>query len=374
MSLSAIDVDRVSVYYGSNRVLHDISIALHPGEIVGLVGRNGSGKSTLLKAIAGVLEPRWGAIHLYGISRITQPKIYSELLAYVPQESSLYPELSAWNNLKLFSGIYNLRGRNQKHRIEAVLDLVGLRDRAHDQVQHFSGGMVQRMSLAVALIHKPKVLLLDEPTVAIDTESQNLFFQIILNLQNEGKTILFSSHQLGEIDRCCGRVAQLNNGTLIDFESSITNQIEHDRTEHNRADLKSMVYLLCQLKEAMEIEKLNRLCQSLNQLRTNYLCYEKSKNGEQESPFYKYSIQGKSFQISTSNAILLPRVLEIVYSLGIELESYQMIDQARWLDEGETAISEDQRIHHDGHTQPRESYLYSPRKAFQDVSRIPSTE
>ena len=210
----ALSLSDVRVRYGSRIAIDGVSLEVHRGEIVGLLGPNGSGKSTLLAVAAGVLDPGEGSAKIEGIDRASDPIGFAYRVGLVPQECGLYDELTAIDNLVLFGKLYGLSGSELRRRVTRVLNRVRLTDRAADRISTFSGGMKQRLNLAVALIHDPLVLLLDEPTAALDPASRDAFFADLTYLRDDGHAVLLTTHHLDEAELGCDRVAILNGGKL----------------------------------------------------------------------------------------------------------------------------------------------------------------
>lgn len=208
-------LDNVRVRYGQHTAVDGVSLRVERGEIVGLLGPNGSGKSSTLSVAAGVIDPTTGSTTIDGTWRIAEPAAYARKVGLVPQEPALYDELSALANLRFFGRLYGLAGNDLHIRVERVLNRVRLADRAADRVCTYSGGMKQRLNLAVALLHDPVVLLLDEPTAALDPASRDALFVDLHELRETGHAILLTTHHLDEAEHGCDRVAVLNAGKLV---------------------------------------------------------------------------------------------------------------------------------------------------------------
>jgi ABC-2 type transport system ATP-binding protein len=187
-------------------------MTIRAGETFGLIGPNGSGKTTLIRMLVGLVRPTSGTISLLG-QRVPNGRIARQL-GYMTQLSALYLDLTARENLRFFANIYGLRGKEQNRRILEMLERVDLAERANDVVGTFSGGMRQRLSLACALIHHPRLVLLDEPTVGVDPELRRSFWHYFHQLNQEGVTILISTHHLDEAARCT-RLGLMRFGTLL---------------------------------------------------------------------------------------------------------------------------------------------------------------
>lgn len=201
--------------FGSRTAVEGVSLTLQRGESVGLLGPNGAGKSTTIALLAGLLVPDSGEVQLEGspIAGETDPR--KRKLGLVPQELALYEELTARRNLEFFGRLQGLVGANLRRAINEALQLVGLADRAGDLVKQFSGGMKRRLNLSVALLHDPELLLLDEPTVGVDPQSRNAIFDNIEQLRQRGKTILYTTHYMEEVERLCDRVIIVDHGRIV---------------------------------------------------------------------------------------------------------------------------------------------------------------
>ncbi len=198
--------------FGKLRVVDDLTMTIRAGETFGLIGPNGSGKTTLIRMLVGLTRPTSGSIEVLG-ERVPGTKV-ARSIGYMTQASALYFDLTARENMQFFSEIYGLRGAEQRRRIQEMLERVDLLERADDVVGNFSGGMKQRLSLACALVHRPRLALLDEPTVGIDPELRRSFWDYFAHLNNEGVTIIVSTHHLDEAMRCT-RLGLLRFGKLL---------------------------------------------------------------------------------------------------------------------------------------------------------------
>ena len=201
--------------FGGRTAVDGVSFEVRAGEAVGLLGPNGAGKTTTLSMVSGLLAADSGEVLLAGrpIEGDTDPR--KRLLGLVPQELALYEPISAWDNLAFFGALQGLRGAALADASRSALELVGLADRAKDAVKTFSGGMKRRLNLAVALLHDPQLLLLDEPTVGVDPQSRNALFDNIEALRRRGKTILYTTHYMEEVERLCDRVIIMDHGKVI---------------------------------------------------------------------------------------------------------------------------------------------------------------
>lgn len=215
-----IEIEGLVKRYGQRAAVDGVSFSVREGEIFGLLGPNGAGKTTTLSILSTLQEPDAGQVRIGGFDLAREATRIKPLIGYVPQELALFPTLSAWDNLAFFGRIYRLSGPALKERINAVLDLVGLRERAGDTVKTFSGGMQRRLNIAVGLIHQPRILFLDEPTVGVDPQSRNFIFEHVESLKAEGFTILYTTHYMEEAERLCDRVAIMDRGQVLALDTT----------------------------------------------------------------------------------------------------------------------------------------------------------
>jgi len=214
-----ICVEELEKCYGSLRAVDGISLEIPEGELFGFLGPNGAGKTTTLSMISGLLKPDRGRVSIAEIDVWTFPKRAKKILGLVPQDLALYEELSARENLMFWGSLFDLPRSQLKKNIDLWLDRVGLKDRAKEAVSKFSGGMKRRLNLAIGLVHNPKVVLLDEPTVGIDPQARNNILDIIRQIAREGTTILFTTHHLEEAEALCDRIAIMDHGKILDTGS-----------------------------------------------------------------------------------------------------------------------------------------------------------
>ncbi len=204
----------VTKRYGTLTALDGVSLDIAAGEFFGLLGPNGAGKSTLMSLAAGLRSPDAGALTLDGVLVTPADPATRTALGLVPQSIALFQELSAEQNLRIFGQLYGLRGTDLHGRIDASLAAVGLADRRHDPVKNYSGGMQRRLNIVAALLHRPKLLLCDEPTVGVDPQSRNAIFDYLEKLNREGLTIIYSTHYMEEATRLCSRIAIIDHGKI----------------------------------------------------------------------------------------------------------------------------------------------------------------
>lgn len=210
-----ISVSDLTKRYGAVPALKGISFDIKQGEFFGLLGPNGAGKTTTISIMSTLLDPDSGRVNIAGFDLKTNPSDCKKIIGVVPQEIALYNELSAYDNLMFWGSLYNVTKRELRIRIDETLKLFGLFDRRNDKVKTYSGGMKRRINIASALLHNPKVLFMDEPTVGIDPQSRNLIFEVVERLHKEGMTIVYTTHYMEEAERFCDRIAIIDNGQII---------------------------------------------------------------------------------------------------------------------------------------------------------------
>jgi len=193
----------------------NVSFAIEKGEVFSLLGPNGAGKTTTISMLSGLLTPTCGEALIDGHSMVTDPQRAKQSLGIVPDEVSLYTMITARENLAFWGKMYGLRGSQLKQRIEAVLEIAGLADRADDKVDTYSGGMKRRLNIAVGLLHEPKVLFMDEPTVGIDPQSRRRILDTVKELNQQGLTVLYTTHYMEEAEELGHRIGIIDHGELI---------------------------------------------------------------------------------------------------------------------------------------------------------------
>lgn len=289
---AAIDLDDVSIRYGKVLAVDRLTLEIPAGEIFGLLGPNGSGKSTTLAGIAGSLEPCSGTIRVRGITRHEQASAYASLIGHVPQEPALYEELSAAANLDFFASLHGVGRRERRRRIARILEMVELAERADDRVESYSGGMKRRLNLAAALLHDPAVLLLDEPTIALDPHSREVLYRVLHEGRERGKAIVLTTHLLDEAEQWCDRVGILKKGRLIACGRPA--DVMHDAAD--RSLLEGV--LREELAEQMEVAIRRRL-----------------------GPDIEFQVIGRRIHLAAPDAEQLGLSLAAVGAAGAEIES-----------------------------------------------------
>jgi ABC-2 type transport system ATP-binding protein len=211
-----IDVRECHKRFGATQALSGLNFQAHPGEIFGLLGPNGAGKTTIIHIIAGIDQADDGTVTVNGHDVRKEPSVVRSLVGLIPQEPGFYGALSARENLNFWGSMYGVPNRLLGQRIDELLELTGLRERAHEPVSRFSGGMRRRLNLALGLVHRPAVILLDEPTLEVDPQSRRQIVDFVSRLaRQDGATVLYTTHQLGDAQEVCDRIAIMDRGQII---------------------------------------------------------------------------------------------------------------------------------------------------------------
>ncbi|TSB46194.1 ABC transporter ATP-binding protein [Alkalicoccobacillus porphyridii] len=246
--------------YKGKAVVDKVNLYLNEGESIGLLGPNGAGKSTTISMISSLLKPTSGEVHLYGKSMIKNPSDLRKMIGVVPQDIALYEDLSAFENLQFFGRLYQLGGIELKEKIEETLQIVGLTDRKKELVKTFSGGMKRRINIAAALLHNPKLVIMDEPTVGIDPQSRNHILETVRLLnQEKGMAVLYTSHYMEEVEQLCDRMYIMDHGKVI--ASGTKTELQQILSEEDKiliqlnAPCKELVHELKQLESVKELEE-----------------------------------------------------------------------------------------------------------------------
>ncbi|MFS4493073.1 ABC transporter ATP-binding protein [Maribacter sp. 2308TA10-17] len=193
----------------------ELDLNIEEKEIFGLLGPNGAGKTTLISMLCSLIQPTSGSFTINGLTFQENKKELKQLIGIVPQEYALYPSLTAFENLSYFGSTYNLKGKILKEKINEHLQTLGLSEFAHKKINTFSGGMKRRINLIASILHEPKVLFLDEPTVGVDVQSKNVIIEHLKQLNAAGTTMIYTSHHLNEAEDFCSRVAIIDSGKII---------------------------------------------------------------------------------------------------------------------------------------------------------------
>ncbi len=277
---NVVDLNQVSKQFDQNTVVDQLSFAVRKGEIFGFLGPNGAGKTTIVNIISGLLQKDSGSVTLF--SEHQPGDAYARAnIGLASQALALYEELTARENLQFFGKMHNLSGTDLNTAIERVLEIVGLSDKAEQRVKTYSGGMQRRLNLAVAILHNPQLLILDEPTVGVDPQSRNAIMETIKQLRDSGHTIIYTTHYMEEVEKLCDRVAIIDHGKLVALDSvsglllKYGNQYQirysQNNTKHNIATenpLESMRELLDSNSQA-DISNLSMQSPTLEQVFLN---------------------------------------------------------------------------------------------------------
>ncbi|HEX3727193.1 MAG TPA: ABC transporter ATP-binding protein [Pirellulales bacterium] len=215
MAEAVLKINDVSKRYGPTTALASVSFETFAGELFGLLGPNGAGKTTLLSIVSCLMEADGGEVRVLGQKASTRDRQLRRLIGIVPQELAVYGELTARENLDFFGSLYGLAGQALAVRVDEVLAAIGLSDRANHRVATFSGGMKRRLNLGAALVHRPRLLLLDEPTTGVDPQSRNHIFEEVRRVAADGVSVVYTSHYIEEVQALCSRIGIIDHGRLI---------------------------------------------------------------------------------------------------------------------------------------------------------------
>ena len=254
-----LQVNHLKKNFGEIKAVDDISFDIPSGQIIGLLGPNGAGKSTTISMISTLYKPSSGELLFEGKDIVKEPKWIRPHLGYVPQEIALYQTLSGYENLKYFGGLYGLVGVQLKNRIEEISEIIGIKDRLKDRIDQYSGGMKRRINIGVALLHKPKMIIMDEPTVGIDPQSRNHILDTVKLLNQQGMTVIYTSHYMEEVEAICQNVHIMDHGKIIasGTQESLIEQSQSHASIHLKFDVDAHPYLdqLKQIKHVMAISE-----------------------------------------------------------------------------------------------------------------------
>lgn len=201
--------------YGDNLAVDNVNLAINPGEIFGLLGPNGAGKTTIINMLLGLTKVDGGEIYIFGKKVNGNREDVSKDIGIVPQDLAIYNDLTAAENAAFFGRLYGLKGSLLKERVAETLEFTGLSEKSKVFPKKFSGGMKRRLNIACALVHRPKLIIMDEPTVGIDPQSRNHILSSVLKLHEQGSTIIYTSHYMEEVEELCSRVAIMDQGRII---------------------------------------------------------------------------------------------------------------------------------------------------------------
>lgn len=210
-----LEIKGLKKYFKDVKAVDDIDFNVKKGEIIGLLGPNGAGKSTTISMISTLLKPDSGFIYYNGEDILKKPKAIQQDLGFVPQEVALYPTLSGLDNLKFWGKVYGLKGKILNKRIEEISEIIGITDRLKHKVEKYSGGMKRRLNIGAALLHEPKIIILDEPTVGIDPQSRNHILNSVKEINKKGSTVIYTTHYMEEAEALCNRICIMDKGNVI---------------------------------------------------------------------------------------------------------------------------------------------------------------
>jgi ABC-2 type transport system ATP-binding protein len=234
MAAAVLECRDLHKRFGELQAVRGISFHIAEGETYGLLGPNGAGKTTTISMVCGLLEPDRGEAIVDGAPLTTRSVAAKAAIGYVPQELAIYPDLSARENLRFFARLYGLTPAEANARVEDVLGVIGLAERAREQTKQYSGGMQRRLNIGIGLLHRPRLLVLDEPTVGVDPQSRNAILESIERLAGEGMAVLYTTHYMEEAERLCDRIGIVDHGELM-AEGSRARLVslvgEHDRVQ-----------------------------------------------------------------------------------------------------------------------------------------------
>jgi ABC-2 type transport system ATP-binding protein len=213
--LEIIKVRSVSKSFGDIKAVKDVSFDIQNGEIFGILGPNGAGKSTIVNILNTLIKPDTGDVIIDGVNIKNDGEKIKLIMGVVPQEIALYEELTAYENLMFWGGLYNIPKHELNANVNNTLKMVDLINRKNDRIKTFSGGMKRRINIACSLLHNPKILVLDEPTVGVDPQNRNHIFEVIERLNSEGLTIIYTTHYLEEAERLCKNIAIIDVGCIV---------------------------------------------------------------------------------------------------------------------------------------------------------------
>lgn len=213
--MTIVKMDQVTKKFGDVTAVDKVSLEIEEGEIFGLLGPNGAGKSTAINMITGLLSIDKGSISIYGKDVRKDKMATKSYVGIVPQDIAIYEDLTSLENVKFFASLYGLRGKALEEAALEALEFTGLSEKRNQFPKSFSGGMKRRLNIACAIAHKPKLIIMDEPTVGIDPQSRNHILQSVKKLNDMGSTIIYTSHYMEEVEEICTRIAIMDHGKVI---------------------------------------------------------------------------------------------------------------------------------------------------------------
>ncbi|AAK78809.1 ABC-2 type transport system ATP-binding protein [Clostridium acetobutylicum] len=234
-----LKVKNIEKSYGERKAVKGISFNVEDGEVLGFLGPNGAGKSTSINIISTVVDFDKGDIFFKDKDIIKNKNFFKSNLGVVPQDIAVFSDLTAYNNVKFFCSLYGFRGKRLKENVEEALKFVGLWERKNDLPTSFSGGMKRRLNIACAIAHKPKLLIMDEPTVGIDPQSRNNILETVKKLNENGTTIIYTSHYMEEVESVCNKIIIMDEGEIIEDGSK-----DFIKAKYNKENLEEIFLCL----------------------------------------------------------------------------------------------------------------------------------
>jgi linearmycin/streptolysin S transport system ATP-binding protein len=306
-----IKVCNLSKYYGDLKALNNINFTIKKGEIFGLLGPNGAGKSTTIKILSTLINSYTGHIKIDGLSLSENLAHCKEIIGVVPQEIALYEDFSAYDNLLFWGELNGVKGGELRQKTDKLLEMIGLSHRKNDLIKTYSGGMKRRINIAVALLHDPKILFMDEPTTGVDPQSRNKIFDIIEDLNKKGLTIIYTSHYMEEVERLCNTIAIIDAGKIV---------VQGTKAELQKlCDLKELVSLKLESFTQEQLSNLQKAVPFKMQLKDNTLTIDCNINKDLETILTQCSVNG----IIWGNINILKSNLESIF---LQLTGKQLRD------------------------------------------------
>ena len=285
--------------YGDIKAVDGISFEIGEGEIVGLLGPNGAGKSTTISMISTLFKPSGGQILFENKDIVKDPRVIQPFLGYIPQDIALYDTLSGYENLKYFGGLYGLKGVKLKNQIEKTSEIIGISDRLKDRVSTYSGGMKRRINIGIGLLHDPKLVIMDEPTVGIDPQSRNHILETVKGLKNKGVSVLYTTHYMEEVEAVCEKIYIMDRGKIIAGGSK--------ESLIQKSGIKSTIKLKFENPVLSNIDKIKSIdyVKDVSEISENQLLVTSSGNGDSHKDIIKKVMELNfgllSFDIASPN-------------------------------------------------------------------------
>jgi ABC-2 type transport system ATP-binding protein len=282
--------------YGDRKAVDGVGFHIDLGETYGLLGPNGAGKTTTISMICGLLKRDTGEVAVVGESIDVGETAAKKWIGYVPQDLAIYPDLSAEENLAFFGKLYGLSGTDLRNRIDQVLEVTGLVDRREDKTEEYSGGMKRRLNIGIGLLHEPRLLILDEPTVGVDPQSRNAILDSVEELSGEGMAVLYTTHYMEEAERLCDRVGIIDQGQL--------------KAEGTRRELVNLVG---------ERDRVRVAAEGALQAATSAV---QAVDGVEEVSLH----EGVIDMLTTNAGVILPAILDVVVGAGATVKGVDVIE------------------------------------------------